>query len=89
MDIKTIVSVFTMIFLAELGDKTQLATLAFSAGESSKISVFLGSALALIATSAIATLFGGIISYYVPISFLHKAAGVTFIAFGAMYLFKN
>ena len=81
-------SVFAAVFLAELGVKTQLATLAFSAGEASKLSVFLGSAVALIATSAIATVFGGVLSYYVPVSYLHKAAGVTFILFGAVYLLK-
>lgn len=89
MDIKVIASVFTMIFMAELGDKTQLATVAFSAGESAKWSVFIGSALALVTTSALATLFGGIISQYVPIWLIHKVAGVVFIAFGVIYVWKG
>ncbi|MBI4667233.1 MAG: TMEM165/GDT1 family protein [Nitrospinae bacterium] len=88
MDLKVISSVFITIFLAELGDKTQLATLAFSSGESSRWSVFIGSATALIATSAIATVFGSVLSQYLPPAFLHRGAGILFIVFGVMYLIK-
>lgn len=88
LDLKVIGSVFMMIFIAELGDKTQLATLAFSSGESSRFSVFIGSSLALILTSAIATLVGGALSQYVAPFFLNKIAGILFIIFGFMYIVK-
>src|SRR5436190_11904547 len=58
MDWKTLASTFGAIFVAELGDKTQLAALSMSAGSRAKWAVFAGSALALITTSAIAVLAG-------------------------------
>ena len=89
MDYKVIGSVFTMIFLAELGDKTQLATFACAAFERSKLSVFIGSSLALILASMIATLLGTFLSQHIPQAYIHKAAGVLFIVMGAMYLIKG
>ncbi|MHB0915511.1 MAG: TMEM165/GDT1 family protein [Thermoleophilia bacterium] len=87
MDIKILLTVFAAIFVAELGDKTQLATLLFAADrEVSKLTVFFGASLALVATSAIGVLAGGAISQYVGEKALHYVAGVGFLAIGVWTL---
>jgi putative Ca2+/H+ antiporter (TMEM165/GDT1 family) len=83
MDIKVLLTVFGAIFIAELGDKTQLATLLFAADkEVSKWTVFVGASLALVAASAMGVLAGGAISQYVGEKALHYVAGAGFIAIG-------
>lgn len=89
MDLKILLTVFAAVFVAELGDKTQLATMLFaSQKEVSKWTVFFGASFALIATSAIGVLAGGIISNYVGPKQLHYLAGVGFIAIGIWTLVK-
>ena len=83
MDIKLLFTVFASVFIAELGDKTQLATLLFAADkEVSKLTVFAGASLALIVASAIGVLAGSMISQHINEKYLHYAAGVGFIAIG-------
>lgn len=89
MDIKVASYVFTLVFMAELGDKTQLATLACAGCEVSKISVFIGAALALTLAAGLATVLGDVISQYVSANVIRKGAGVMFLAFGVLYLFKQ
>ena len=79
-------STFASVFIAELGDKTQLATLSMASGASAKWPVFLGSALALCTTSAIAVLAGGALSRFISPLILRRIAGGAFIVLGAMYL---
>jgi putative Ca2+/H+ antiporter (TMEM165/GDT1 family) len=74
------------VFVAELGDKTQLATLSLASGKVSRLAVFAGSASALVCTSLIAVLAGAAISRYVPPIYLRRAAGVIFILLGGLYL---
>ena len=89
IDWKILATVFGAVFIAELGDKTQLATLLFAADKDvSKWTVFFGASAALIATSAIGVLAGGVISEYVSEKTLHLVAGIGFIAIGAWTLFK-
>jgi putative Ca2+/H+ antiporter (TMEM165/GDT1 family) len=89
MDIKTLLTVFASVFVAELGDKTQLATLLFAADrEVSKLTVFLGAALALIVTSAIGVLAGAVVSQHVGEKYLHYVAGIGFVAIGVWTIFK-
>jgi len=89
MDWKMLGLVFGTVFVAELGDKTQLATLLFAADRDvSKWLVFVGASLALIATSALGVLGGALISQYVSERTLHVVAGVGFILIGAWTLWR-
>ena len=89
MDFKVLSTVFTSVFIAELGDKTQLATLLFASDkDTSKLTVFIGASLALIATSAIGVLAGSVISQYVSEKTLQYVAGIGFIAIGIWTLAK-
>lgn len=85
-DLKVLFSTFVAVFVAELGDKTQLATLSMSSGAVSKWSVFAGSALALCATSAIAVVAGGAVSRLISPVWLRRIAGGVFLALGALFL---
>ena len=80
---------FAAIFIAELGDKTQLAILTMSASSKSPLSVFLGGALALVLLSAIAVVAGEIVTRYVPANVLSKIAAVLFVAIGILTWFKS
>lgn len=77
---------FATVFLAELGDKTQLATLSFASGNESKLAVFLGSACALVATSAIAVLLGSTLGRFINPVYLKIGGGALFIILGVMML---
>lgn len=80
-------TVFLTVFLAELGDKTQLATALFAAeGDRSPWLVFLASSAALVASAGAATLLGGIAREFVEGPVLKVGAGITFIAIGALML---
>ena len=89
MDIKLFATVFGTVFLAELGDKTQLATLLFaSKAPSNLLTVFLGASLALIMTSLIGVAAGGLVSQYVDQKYLAYAAGVGFMLVGAWTIWQ-
>ena len=83
MDWKLLGIVFGTVFIAELGDKTQLVTLLFAADrEVSKWTVFFGASLALIVASGIGVLAGGLVSEYISEKHLHYIAGAGFIGIG-------
>jgi Ca2+/H+ antiporter, TMEM165/GDT1 family len=86
VDWKLLGSAFGLIFLAELGDKTQLATLALAASGKSRLVVFLGAASALVLTSAIAAVAGEAIARVVPVVWLRRVAGAAFVVLGVFYL---
>lgn len=89
MDWKVLVTVFSAVFIAELGDKTQLATMLFAADkEVSKWIVFFGASLALVVASAIGVIVGSTLSAYVSEKLLHYIAGVGFIAIGVWTLLR-
>lgn len=85
----TFSAVFISVFLAEIGDKTQLATMLFAAdARVNNLHVFLGSASALVVASAMGVFAGAVIGKYVPTNYLHYAAGVGFIGIGVWTLYK-
>jgi Ca2+/H+ antiporter, TMEM165/GDT1 family len=86
MDLKLFLSTFGVVFLAELGDKTQLATLSLAASGKSRLTVFLGAAVALVVTSGIGVLVGEAVSRVVPAVWIHRAAGAAFIVMGILLL---
>jgi putative Ca2+/H+ antiporter (TMEM165/GDT1 family) len=86
MDWKLFASTFVAIFLAEMGDKTQLATMSLSAG-SSRWVVFAGAAAALVATSAVAVLVGEGVARVVPQVWIKRGAGLVFVVLGLAFLF--
>jgi len=89
MDFKILFTVFAAVFVAELGDKTQLATMLFAADkEVSKWTIFLGASAALVASSALGVLAGSAISGYVGPRTLHYVAGIGFVAIGIWTLWR-
>jgi Ca2+/H+ antiporter, TMEM165/GDT1 family len=86
MDLKLFLSTFGVVFLAELGDKTQLATLSLAASGKSRLTVFVGAAAALVVTSGIGVLVGEALSRVVPAVWIHRAAGAAFIVMGILLL---
>ena len=89
MDLKFLMMVFSTIFVAEIGDKTQLATLLYASGaQNNKLTVFLGSALALVLTSAIGVIAGSAVSRYVNPRYLSWIAGIGFIIVGIWTITK-
>ena len=88
MILSLLLSTFLTIFVAELGDKTQLATLTMSGTSKKPLAVFLGSSTALVFASLIGALAGGSISNFVPEIILKSIASLTFFIIG-IRLFLN
>ncbi len=79
-------SAFLMIFLAELGDKTQIATFAFASESNSPVSVFLGAALALLLTSVLGVAAGTAVGRFVPQRIMKFLSALVFVGFGLWML---
>ena len=89
MDWKLLVAVFSTIFIAEIGDKTQLATIFYASGaEYGKLTVFLGSSLALVSTSALGALVGTSLAQSLNPKYLSWVAGAGFIGIGLWMIIK-
>jgi putative Ca2+/H+ antiporter (TMEM165/GDT1 family) len=87
MDWKVFGTAFLTLFLAELGDKTQLAVITMTASTEAKVSVFLGAALALVIVTLLGVLVGGVLTQWVPAEWLHRIVAVAFVAIGVLMLF--
>lgn len=86
MEWKIFGTAFITLFLAELGDKTQLAIITMTANTDSKLAVFLGASLALVLVSLLGVLFGGLLSQYIPTEWLQRIVAVAFIVIGILML---
>jgi Ca2+/H+ antiporter, TMEM165/GDT1 family len=86
MNLKTFITTFGLIFLAEMGDKTQLAAITLAAETRQPIAVFLGASLALAAVSLIGVAAGSLLANYINPEYLHKAAAITFTVIGLLML---
>jgi putative Ca2+/H+ antiporter (TMEM165/GDT1 family) len=89
MELKVFFTVFAAVFIAELGDKTQLATMLFAADkEVSKWTVFLGASAALVVATAIGVIAGTLLSEVINEKYLNILAGAGFILIGAFTLVR-
>jgi putative Ca2+/H+ antiporter (TMEM165/GDT1 family) len=86
MDWKVFAATFSAIFLAEMGDKTQLAAMSLSAQTQKPWAVFLGAALALTAVSALGVAVGGLLGAHLPVAWVKRIAGALFVGVGVLML---
>lgn len=89
MDWRVLATTFGMVFLAELGDKTQLAALAMTAKSRAPWAVFLGAAGALVLATLLGVTVGQTLTRAIPASYIQKAAALLFLAMGAFMLFSK
>jgi putative Ca2+/H+ antiporter (TMEM165/GDT1 family) len=88
---RSFLTTFAAVFFAELGDKTQLATMALSSGADgarARWTVFAAAASALVATSALGVLAGGVIGKFVSPVTIHRIAGVLFVVLGVLMIVR-
>ena len=86
MDWRVMLTTFGVIFLAEMGDKTQLAAMTIAAEKKRPWEVFIAASLALAAVSAIGVIVGSALSQYLPLEWIKRGAGVAFIVIGILVL---
>jgi putative Ca2+/H+ antiporter (TMEM165/GDT1 family) len=86
VDWRILASTFGLIFLAELGDKTQLAAIALSAESKAPLAVFLGAVLALALVTLIGVAIGGTLTRVIPARYIRMAAGGLFVIIGILML---
>lgn len=86
MDLRVLFTTFGIIFLAEMGDKTQLAALTMAAQTKKPWAVFIGASLAHAAVSGLGVIVGSVIGDYVPLVWVKRIAAIAFIAIGVLML---
>ena len=87
MDWRVFLATFGAIFLAEMGDKTQLAAMTMAAETKRPWTVFLGASFALACVSALGVVVGGTLGHVLPLDIIKRAAAVIFIGIGVLMLF--
>ncbi len=86
MDWGLFTTTFGLLFVAELGDKTQLAVITMTARTGRPVTVLLGAVAALALVTLLGVIVGGVITRFVPIEWVSKGAAVAFIAIGSLML---
>jgi len=86
MDWRVFLTTFGIIFLAEMGDKTQIAAMTMAAEKKRPWEVFMAAALALAAVSAIGVIVGTALGQYLPLLWIKRVAGSAFIVIGILVL---
>jgi len=86
MDLRVLLTTFGVIFLAEMGDKTQLAAMTMASQTKRPWAVFVGATLALAAVSALGIIVGSVIGDYVPLIWVKRVAALSFIVIGGLML---
>jgi putative Ca2+/H+ antiporter (TMEM165/GDT1 family) len=89
MNWSALTTAFGLVFIAEMGDKTQLAVLTLTARTESPVSVFLGASAALVGVTLLGALGGGLLTRLVPAEILQKVAAVAFIVIGVVMLVRS
>lgn len=84
MDWRVMLTTFGLIFLAEMGDKTQIAAMTLAAREKRPWEVFIAASIALTAVSAIGVVVGSVLSHVLPLEWIKRAAGAAFIVIGIL-----
>lgn len=86
MDWRLVASAFAAIFLAELGDKTQLAAITLAAASNRPLSVFIGASAALVVVTLLGVGIGAALGETLPLPYLRKAGAAAFVAIGVAML---
>lgn len=86
MDLRVLLTTFGIIFLAEMGDKTQLAAMTMAADTKRPWAVFFGTSLALAAVSGLGVLVGSLVGDYLPVVWVKRVAATAFIIIGVLML---
>ncbi len=89
MLITLLVTTFFTVFLAEIGDKTQLTTITLSSSTNKPLAVFIGSSIALILATLLGALAGGSIANLIPAFILKLVSGIVFLLIGIKLLIPN
>jgi putative Ca2+/H+ antiporter (TMEM165/GDT1 family) len=86
MDLRVLLTTFGVVFLAEMGDKTQLAAMTMAAQTRQPWAVLIGASLALACVSAIGVAVGTVVVQYVALEWIKRAAALAFIGIGILIL---
>jgi len=88
MNWSALATAFGLVFVAEMGDKTQLAVITLTARTEAPVSVFLGASVALVAVTLVGAFLGGEVTRFVPAEVIQKIAAAAFIVIGVVMLLR-